>query len=125
MTSLKEIAGKYIDYLQEGELKSIIGLFAENGMVTSPVYGTKDAKAFYTGLFEDTNQSELFVKGVFEDDSSRRVALYFEYKWTLKNGNLVVFDVVDILEFDNRNKINHLKIIYDTVKSRAEVSRLK
>ncbi|MEH6535887.1 MAG: nuclear transport factor 2 family protein, partial [Psychroserpens sp.] len=61
---------------------------------------------------------------IFEQDDSNDLALYFTYKWTLKNNQKVEFDVVDIIEFDSKNKIKKLKIIYDTVISRKLVDKL-
>lgn len=56
----------------------------------------------------------------------RIASLYiFEYKWTVKSGKIVEFDVVDILDFDKENKIIGLKIIYDTVISRNLVDEMK
>ena len=64
------------------------------------------------------------VKGIFEQNESNDLALYFSYKWTLKNKQKVEFDVVDIIEFDAENKIKKLKIIYDTVLARKLVASL-
>ncbi len=108
----KKIANKYIDYL-------------EKGIVDSPLYGIKEAYEFYHELNSDTTNSELHLLGIFEEKDSNIIALYFTYKWTMKNNEKVEFDVVDIIEFDMHNKINKLKIIYDTVKSRGLVNRLK
>ena len=65
------------------------------------------------------------LKGIFEEEDSDSIALYFNYKWTMKNNELVEFDVVDIIEFDESNQIIKLKIIYDTFKSRAMIKELK
>jgi ketosteroid isomerase-like protein len=121
----REIAKKYIEFLSIGDVEKIVNLFAENGKVSSPVYGEKQAGEFYKELTEDTITSELKLKGIFEDHDSDSIALYFEYKWTVKSGKIVEFDVVDILDFDNENKIIALKIIYDTVISRNLVAEMK
>ena len=121
----KEVAKHYIQLLEQGSTEAIIQLFSENGQVYSPIYGVKSAKNFYRDLSDDTNNSELKVKGLFTEEDSSRLAIYFEYQWTLKNGQIVLFDVVDILEFDDQNKIVELKIIYDTVQSRAMVESMK
>ena len=122
--SKQEIAKVYIEFLSKGDAASIIRLFAVSGTVHSPIYGLKSAAAFYQDLFEDTSQSELVIKGIFEEADMNQLALYFEYKWTLKSGKQVVFDVVDILEFDEDLKIQKLTIIYDTVRSRKLVEEL-
>lgn len=125
MTTKKEIAIKYLDYLDKGDIENITKLFNENGFVDSPIYGIMKADEFYHKLNNDTSNSELLLKGIFEDNDSNKLALYFCYKWTLKNKEEVEFDVVDIIEFDSFNMINKLKIIYDTVLARALLKQLK
>ncbi len=117
--TLKQIALQYISALEKGDVDLIISLFSENGIVESPLYGTNKASVFYTTLSEDTTASELKLKGMFEEQESLRLALFFEYTWTLKNGKIVTFDVVDILTVDEYHKINSLQIIYDTVNTRT------
>ena len=121
----KEIAEQYIECLEKGEIEKIIKLFSKKGQVTSPIYGTILASDFYKELNEDTFSSKLKLKGIFEAEDSNQIAINFNYKWTLKNKSRVEFDAVDIIEFDKNNKIEHLQIIYDTVKSRVLVHGLK
>ncbi|NVK10237.1 MULTISPECIES: nuclear transport factor 2 family protein [Tenacibaculum] len=118
------IAKKYLEYLENGNIEKVIGLFSNNGIVESPIYGIKKADVFYRELNNDTSNSELFLKGIFEQNDSNNLALYFTYKWTLKNNEKVEFDVVDIIELNSENKITKLKIIYDTVTSRKLVNKL-
>ncbi len=122
--SKKEIAKKYIEYLEQGKTDCINELFSESGKVTSPIYETMIARDFYKELNNDTLNSKLELKGVFEEEKFNKIALYFNYNWTLKNNESVNFDVVDIIEFNSKNEIIHLQIIYDTVKSRGLVSKL-
>ncbi|WP_299104003.1 nuclear transport factor 2 family protein [uncultured Tenacibaculum sp.] len=121
----KEIAKRYIAYLENGEVEKVISLFSDKGMVQSPLYGIKKASDFYNELANDTSNSELSVKGIFQEEDSNQLALYFTYNWTLKNNEKVTFDVVDIIEFDAQNKIDKLIIIYDTVVARQLVKELK
>lgn len=125
MITKKEIANKYINYLENGEIENVINLFNQKGIVDSPLYGIKKANEFYHELSNDTIDSKLHILGIFEEKNSSNIALYFSYKWTLKNNEKVEFDVVDIIEFDEDNKISKLKIIYDTMISRELVGRLK
>lgn len=120
----KEIAKEYITHLENGNIEQVIALFNQNGIVDSPLYGIKKVDAFYLELNNDTTNSELSLLGIFEENDSNNLALYFTYKWTLKNDQIVEFDVVDIIEFDNQNKISKLKIIYDTVIARKLVEQL-
>lgn len=122
--SIKDIANTYLEYLEQGEVEKVIDLFDKNGIVDSPIYGIKKASDFYRELNNDTSNSELTLKGIFEQKDSNDLALYFTYKWTLKNNEKVTFDVVDIIEFNSNHKIQKLKIIYDTVISRKLVDSL-
>lgn len=121
----KKIAEEYITHLENGNIEQLIALFNPNGIVDSPLYGLRKVREFYLELNRDTASSELHVKGIFEEDGSNMLALYFTYKWTLQNNQKVEFDVVDIIEFDDQNKIDHLKIIYDTVNARKFVAQLQ
>jgi hypothetical protein len=119
-----QIAKKYLEHLEKGNIEKVINLFSNNGIVESPIYGIKKADEFYRELNNDTSNSELILKEIFEQNESNNLALYFTYKWTLKNNEKVEFDVVDIIELDSENKITKLKIIYDTVISRKLVNDL-
>ena len=120
-----QVATSYLQFLENGEIDKVIELFDENGIVESPIYGVKKASVFYRELQNDTSKSELELKGIFEQNDSNTIALYFLYKWTLKNNKIVEFDVVDIIDINPEGKITKLKIIYDTVISRRLVDELE
>jgi hypothetical protein len=120
-----EVAKAYLGYLQNGDVEAVISLFTSDGIVVSPVYGTKVASVFYHELNNDTSQSQLDLKGIFEETDSNNIALYFTYNWTLQNNEKVTFDVVDIIELNSKNNIQKLTIIYDTVISRRLVKELR
>jgi len=125
MITKKEVALKYIELLEKGNIKDLLKLFSNKSIVESPIYGVLNATQFYNELRNDTQKSEIAIKGIFEENNSNKLALYFNYRWTLKNNDLVTFDVVDIMEFNNANQISKIKIIYDTVKSREIVNILR
>ena len=121
----KEIAIHYLELLEKGTIEQLLSLFNEDALVDSPIYGLMPANQFYHDLANDTSNSNLKLLGVFEENDSNQVALYFNYKWTLKNNEIVKFDVVDIIEFNAQNKISKLKIIYDTVVARGLIKQLE
>lgn len=120
-----EIANQYIHHLENGETDKIVALFSDKGKVNSPLYGQKNANEFYNLLAEDTINSKLTVNTIFENDKSNSIALYFTFDWTLANNKKVIFDVVDIIEFNDKNKITLLTIIYDTVIARGLYEDIK
>ncbi|MEM1326135.1 MAG: nuclear transport factor 2 family protein [Bacteroidota bacterium] len=124
LASRKEVAKRYIALLEAGDMEAIIDLFADDGTVQSPIYGKQSAGDFYRQLAADTRQSQLHIRDLFESAEKAQLALYFEYIWTLRSGQIVRFEVVDILKFDEENKIQTLTIIYDTVQSRQLVQEL-
>lgn len=123
--TVKHVAKQYLHHLERGAMQQVIDLFSEDGVVHSPIYGTLPAKTFYNLLSDDTQESKLELKDIFETPNSNKLALYFNYAWTLKNGDLVNFAVVDIIEFNDQHKITDLKIIYDTQHSRKAIAMLK
>ena len=125
MDAKKEIVIKYLELLEKGNIKNLLKLFNENSIVDSPLYWIRKAQQFYSDLKNDTLNSELHLKGIFEEEDSNRIAVYFNFKWTLINNKQVDFDVVDVIEFNDLNQITRLKIIYDTSKIQGAVNALR
>lgn len=119
-----EVAQIYVDLLAKGDMNAVIDLFSQDGVVHSPIYGLMQASEFYHKLAEDTTSSSIEMDGIFHEKESERIAIYFKYTWTVKSGKQVIFDVVDVITFDEQGKIQELKIIYDTVISRRLVEEL-
>ncbi|MBT8236908.1 MAG: nuclear transport factor 2 family protein [Bacteroidia bacterium] len=125
MSNRRSIAKNYLKFLQNGDMDQLLQLFSQDAIVDSPLYGLKKASDFYRELQTDTQDSKLELLKIFEAEKSTNMALYFTYKWTLKNQEVVSFEVVDIIEFNDSDKIQKLKIIYDTVLARTLVKQLK
>ncbi|NNE03061.1 MAG: nuclear transport factor 2 family protein [Eudoraea sp.] len=115
---VKDIGKAYLTFLEAGAIDNILSLFAKNGEVVSPLYGAKPASEFYKELQADTQNSSITLNGIFTEELQNRMALLFTYEWTLINGEVSRFDVVDIFEFDSQSKITKLTIIYDTLATR-------
>ena len=123
----KKLCKQYLDALNEGNLEKVLSLFAPNAVVVSPLYGEILATRFYIDLFADTNRSETNLLNIFDSDSENSsLALHFHYSWTLKDGKVVNFECVDIIEITpDTKKINKLKIIYDTAPLRSDFNECK
>lgn len=109
----------YLQALQQGNYEAVISLFTDEAMVISPLYGTQSAKIFYKELLADTNSSQIELLDIFTNLQKRTAAVNFVYHWTLADGMTTSFDCVDIIEFDEQDKIKVLKIIYDTAQTRS------
>ncbi|WP_282085802.1 nuclear transport factor 2 family protein [Aquimarina algiphila] len=121
----EQVAHDYLSFLEKGKMDKVVHLFAKNGCVESPLYGVLPAVDFYKDLANDTMASILKFDGLFFEKNTNRVSLLFEYIWKLKEGEKVQFKVVDIIELNTEFKIEKLTIIYDTVKSRAALEKLR
>lgn len=121
----RERADAYLSALARADLPAVLALFADDGVVHSPLYGTKPAREFFEGLFADTARSILTPKAVFLDEDGTGLALHFDYEWTLGNGEIVRFEVVDVFRLAADDRFATMTIIYDTAPLRAafEASR--
>jgi ketosteroid isomerase-like protein len=121
-----ERAVAYLAALERADLDAILALFADEGVVHSPLYGTKPAADFFAGLFADTARSVLTHKATFIAEDGTGLALHFDYQWTLANGEVVTFEVVDVFRLAGDGRFASMTIIYDTAPLRAafEANRL-
>ena len=125
MKNLSQIGQQYFQSLQEGNVDAICNLFAEEGIINSPLYGLKHPRAFYTELMEDSGTSTIKMKRIFVDEEKGDLAIWFRYDWGLGNGKRVVFEGVDVFELNEDGKIKELTIIYDTIHTRPMVEEMK
>ncbi|MDF0490404.1 nuclear transport factor 2 family protein [Sphingomonas sp. H39-1-10] len=121
MTSI-ELCEHYLAGLNSGDLDAVLALFTPDAQVSSPLYGVRDARSFYTDLFADTERSETQLLNVFDTSSGGpAIALHFEYDWTLGSGKLVKFECVDVFELtEDAQRFRKITIIYDTAHLRAD-----
>ncbi|MGI9544191.1 MAG: hypothetical protein ACR2MX_13110, partial [Cyclobacteriaceae bacterium] len=82
MTS-DQLASKYLEALESGNLAEILELFTIDAQVISPLYGQMAASDFYRQLLKDTRQSKLTLKGIFDHKQGEKIALLFNYQWTM------------------------------------------
>ena len=120
-----DLGERYLNALEKGELEEILELFSSDGQVISPVYGRLRADKFYDTLFDDTLNSELQLHHSICDHKANKLAVYFTYRWTLKDDSLLIFDVVDILVLDDNHKIKELTIVYDSRETSSKIASLR
>lgn len=114
-----ETLKQYLQHLEAADYDSLISLFTQNAIVHSPLYGKMSASQFYKDLFEDTAESKLTLLNIFTGEKENTAAVHFLFDWTLSNGTPAPFEVVDVCKFSTDGKIQELKIIYDSMKTRA------
>lgn len=117
------VTNAYLEYLEKADLNGLLGLFAPQAEVLSPLYGKQLATTFYRKLFADTEQSVLRLKDILVNPEAGSGCIFFTYSWTLANGEVVSFDVIDYLQLNETGQITFLQIVYDTVQSRPAWSQ--
>lgn len=112
---------EYLDALDAGSAERAAACFAPDGVVHSPLYGTRAAGDFYRELFADSSPSTVEHRRTYVDpENPREVALAFHYAWTLRDGTPAPFDVVDLVTLtEDRSRVVSLTICYDTAPLRA------
>ena len=117
-----DLVAAYLDALTAADAERVISLFADDGVVHSPLYGPQPARDFYPALFADTSQANLSLKSVMSGTDYRgnaTVSFWFHFDWRLPSGAAAPFDVVDVATLGPDGKVKELHIVYDTVEVRA------
>lgn len=120
-SSADDLVATYLRALRAADADLVLSLFAGDGVVHSPLYGTRPASDFYRALFADTSQANLTLKSVMsgkDQAGQATVSFWFHFDWRLPSGVAAPFDVVDVATLGSDGKITELHIIYDTVDVR-------
>ena len=120
---------RYMQALGASDYATIKSLFAEDGTVTSPFLGLMPARDFFDRLGGATKGNVITPIDVFLPSGDQKHAVaYFRYDWTVNDGTLITFNVMDLFEFrSGTDKVGALNLIYDTpdpADSRQQVRKL-
>lgn len=120
-----DLVQRYLAALADGDLDRILALFAPDATVVSPLYGTLPAADFYPTLLADTGGSRLSLRATMSGEVDGRPVLsfWFDFDWTLANGEPAPFTVVDVAELADDGRIERLHIVYDTAPIRGAFER--
>ena len=107
--------------LGNSDYGTIKGLFTSDGKVLSPFLGEMAAGPFFDRLARASTENVITPIDIFVSTSDQNHATcYFQYDWTVRDGTLITFKVMDLFTFArNSDKIEYLNLIYDTHPIRA------
>jgi ketosteroid isomerase-like protein len=120
-TTADELVTTYLRSLADADAALAVSLFADDGVVHSPLYGPRPARDFYPELFADTSEAHLTLRSVMsgEDQAGQpTVSFWFHFDWRLPSGAAAPFDAVDVATLAADGRIKELHVIYDTVEVR-------
>lgn len=106
----------YMKALGESDYDTIKSLFAPHGKVLSPFLGEMDAAKFFDRLGEASSKNVITPIDIFlSADDKNHATCYFQYDWTVRDGTLISFKVMDLFTFaEGSEKVEYLNLIYDT-----------
>lgn len=106
----------YMAALGDSDYVTIKDLFSRRGKVRSPFLGEMDAGPFFDRLAGASSRNVVTPIDIFVSASEQHQATaYFQYDWTVRDGTLITFKVMDLFVFDPADhKVVTLDLIYDT-----------
>jgi hypothetical protein len=119
--SSDDLVATYLHALTTGDVGLVVSLFADDGIVHSPLYGSQPAEDFYPALFADTSRADVTLKAAMSGTDTTGqaiVSFWFHFDWRLPSGAAAPFDVVDVATLGSNGLIKALYIVYDTVDVR-------
>jgi hypothetical protein len=120
MKTFNTIIQSYAKALKDKDYQAIVNLFSQDARVFSPLRGEQPPSIFFPNYFQNNDISKVEVKNIFFDVENKNMAAAFLYFKEILNKKVPIeFEVVDIFEFDEDNKIKTLKIVLDTHPIRA------
>lgn len=106
----------YMAALGRSDYATVKDLFAPGGKVLSPFLGEMLAGPFFDRLAGASTRNVITPIDIFLSAAGRHHATaYFQYDWTVRDGTLITFKVMDLFTFDpDSHKVTSLDLIYDT-----------
>jgi hypothetical protein len=111
----------YMKALGASDYATIVSLFAPGGRVRSPFLGEMEVKPFFEQLGNASAKNVITPIDIFVSSTEKNQAVaYFQYDWTVTDGTLITFKVMDLFRFKpGTDKVEYLDLIYDTHPIRA------
>src|SRR4051812_23377338 len=111
----------YMDALGRSDYATVKGLFAPDGKVLSPFLGEMPAGPFFDRLAQASSMNVITPIDIFLSAAGKMHATaYFQYDWTVRDGTLITFKVMDLFAFElDSDRVTYLDIVYDTHPIRA------
>lgn len=120
----EEVIQKYMKALAEYDLEGLCNLFTPEAKVYSPLLGWLAPRVFFEKMcvLSDVKKSWQKLHNTLVSTEGKPVMIkHFTYHWAVKDGRETTFEVCDVFEFDDNDKIVKETIIYDTHQLRIDM----
>lgn len=121
----EEIIKKYMTALAKCDLDGLCALFTPEAKVYSPLLGWVDPRPFFEKmctLSDITKSSQTPHNTLISTEGKTTMIKHFTYHWVVKDGRETTFEVCDVFEFNEQNKITKETILYDTYQLRLDMN---
>lgn len=107
---------RYMTALGQSDYAGVKSLFAADGKVLSPFLGEMPAGPFFDRLAAASTRNVITPIDIFLSSTNQHHATaYFQYDWTVRDGTLITFKVMDLFTFEpDTGLVRYLDLIYDT-----------
>lgn len=111
----------YMTALGQSDYATVKSLFTPSGKVLSPFLGEMPVGPFFDRLAGASTKNVITPIDIFLSAADKHHATaYFQYDWTVRDGTLITFKVMDLFTFEpGTHKVTYLDLIYDTHPIRA------
>lgn len=108
----KDNAEKYFTAFHDGNLEEVYIYLAENCVVQYGTQQPQPAKKFFEMSREMILALKFNTKGIYTSPETNKVLIDFSFtKTNADGGDSKTVDAIDIIEFDNENKIFKISVI--------------
>lgn len=120
--SVQTTIQRYLHAVQQHDYGEVIACFADDAVVVHPIFGRQPAAGFFQTLFAKTSTDKLTVKTIFHcaDNPATAAVLFFD-EWRSADGTEFKNDIVLIFDFDRRDRIQNLTVVFDTFPVRGKI----
>ena len=105
------IAKKYFEAFHEGKLDEVFKYVAEDGIVKYSTEAERSAKDFFPETKDMILQIKFETHGIYTSENATNVLIHFSYTMPSEDGTPKTVEAVDIVEFNDENKIKKITVI--------------
>ncbi len=120
----EEVIKKYMQALATCNLDGLCELFTPEAKVYSPLLGWIEPRIFFEKMctLSDVEKSyQIPHNTLISTEGKPTMIKHFTYHWVVKDGRETTFEVCDVFEFNEQNKITKETILYDTYQLRLDM----
>jgi len=125
VAKIEKLCRNYVASMESGDLEALLANFTGDATATSPIFGKRPARDFYSYVLREISARSMVVRTIFIGASDpSRAAIHVAYTRTVGSGKPATIEGVDVFELtEDRSKFAAVTIIYDSAPVRSDFDR--